>query len=231
MNRLVAGDSWEDLQAEIIACRRCPRLVAWREEVARRRRRAYRDEVYWGRPLPSFGDRNARLLLIGLAPAAHGGNRTGRMFSGDEAGRTLIAALHRAGFANRPRSEGPGDGLELYDVLLTAVCRCAPPGNRPTAEEIRRCLPFLQRELALLPRLQVVLTLGRIAFEGYLRLLRESGLALPPGDFGHGRLYPLGSGRPILIASYHPSQRNTRTGRLTEGMLDAVLEEARRHLK
>ena len=232
----MAGDSWEALQAEIIACRACPRLVAWREEVARRRRRAYEFpdgriamRPYWSRPLPAFGDRRARLLVVGLAPAAHGGNRTGRMFSGDSAGRTLVAALYRAGWANQPHSEGPGDGLELRGVLLTAVCRCVPPGNRPTAEELRLCRPFLRRELALLPDLRVVLALGRVAFEGFLRAWREEGGEVPGGDFRHGGVYPLGGGR-ILVATYHPSQRNTRTGRLTEEMLDAVLGQVREWL-
>ncbi len=222
-------DSWERLEAEIVSCRRCVRLVSWREEVARRRRRAYRDFPYWGRPLPAFGDRQAHLLVVGLAPAAHGGNRTGRMFSGDEAGRTLVAALYRAGWANQPRSEGPGDGLVLRDVLLTAVCRCAPPGNRPTAEELALCRPFLRRELTLLPNLRVVLALGRVAFEGFLLAWREGGGEVPGDDFRHAGLYPLGAGR-LLVATYHPSQRNTRTGRLTEGMLDAVLREVRKCL-
>ncbi len=222
-------DSWEQLNDEIIHCRRCSRLVAWREEAARRKRRGFRDETYWGRPVPGFGDRKARLVLIGLAPAAHGANRTGRMFSGDSSGRTLIPALYRAGFANGPHAEGPGDGLELRGALLTAVCRCAPPGNRPTPEELTRCRPFLARELALLPHLQVVLALGQVALDGYLRLLREQGVPLPRPRpaFAHGSRYTIAPNLPLLLVSYHPSRQNTNTGRLTEAMLDAVLQQAR----
>jgi len=224
---VIEQGSWESLQDEVVSCRLCPRLVAWREEVARVKRRAYRDEDYWGRPVPAFGHQAARLLIVGLAPAAHGANRTGRMFSGDSSARTLIPALYRAGFANQPASEGPGDGLVLHDALLTAVCRCAPPGNRPTAGEIANCPPFLARELALLEDLRVVLVLGRIAFDGYLRVLREQGHALPRLSFGHGAVHRLDGGLPVLVCSYHPSRQNTNTGRLTEAMLDEVLEDTR----
>jgi uracil-DNA glycosylase family 4 len=224
---LPEADPWETLYSDVISCRRCPRLVAWREEAARVRRRAFRDQEYWGRPVPSFGDHQARLLLVGLAPAAHGANRTGRMFSGDESGRTLIPALHRAGFANQPASAGPGDGLVLRDALLTAVCRCAPPGNRPTPEEIRNCRPFLVRELALLRGLCVVLALGRIGFDGFIRALRERSPDIPRPSFRHGGVYPLGEGLPTLVATYHPSRQNTNTGRLTGMMLDAVLGQVK----
>jgi uracil-DNA glycosylase family 4 len=226
-------DDWKRLKDEITNCRRCPRLVEWREEVARVKRRAYRDESYWGRPLSGFGDRHARLLVVGLAPAAHGANRTGRMFSGDSSGRTLIPALDRAGFANQAVSDRVGDGLELQDAFLTAVCRCAPPKNRPTAAELDNCRPYLARELALMPPVRVILALGRIAFDGCLRMLREQGYALPRPKpaFGHGVLYELDSTLPVLMASYHPSRQNTNTGRLTDEMLDAVFAEARERLR
>lgn len=223
-------DSWDRLYADLVSCTRCPRLVAWREEVARVKRRAYRDRVYWGRPVPSLGTVDARLLVVGLAPGAHGANRTGRMFSGDESGRTLIPALYRAGLANRPVSTGPGDGLELRDTYITAVCHCAPPGNRPTPEETRNCRPFLVRELRLLANVRVVLALGRIAFDGFRRALTEAGHEVPRLDFAHGGVYSLGAGRPTLVATYHPSRQNTNTGRLTEGMLDRVLEQVRQLL-
>ena len=224
-------DSWDSLRADLVSCRRCPRLVAWREEVARVKRRAYRDEQYWGRPVPSLGVPDARVLLVGLAPAAHGANRTGRMFSGDESGRTLVPALYRAGFANQPVYAGPGDGLELRDAYITAVCHCAPPGNRPTPEEMRSCRGFLVRELALLRRVRVVLALGAIGFDGFIRAMRELGHELPRLAFRHGGVYPLGPGRPTLVATYHPSRQNTNTGRLTERMLDEVLGRVRALLR
>jgi len=220
-------EEWAALEAEIISCRRCPRLVEWRERVAREKRRAYRDWDYWGRPVPGFGDHDAHLLVVGLAPAAHGANRTGRMFSGDSSARTLIPALYRAGFANQPTSEHRDDGLQLRDAFLTAVCRCAPPGNRPTREEIRNCRPFLRRELALLGNLRVVLALGRVAFDGLLALWREDGHSIPRLDFRHGAVYHLPAPLPILAVSYHPSRQNTQTGRLTEAMLDAVFAQVR----
>lgn len=221
-------DAWDQLNADIVTCRRCPRLVGWRGQVAREKRRAFREETYWGRPVPGFGDPWASLLIVGLAPAAHGANRTGRVFSGDSSGRTLIPALYRAGFANQPRSERPGDGLVLLGAYLSAVCRCAPPNNRPTREELNNCRPYLERELALLVDLRVVLALGRLAFDGYLRLLDEQGRALPSPRpaFGHGVEYDLGPTLPTLLASYHPSRQNTNTGRLTEEMLDEVFTRA-----
>lgn len=217
---------WEALHAEITACRACPRLVAWREEVARIKRRAYRDWEYWGRPVPGFGDRNARIVIVGLAPGAHGSNRTGRMFTGDSSGETLYGALYRTGFANQPTWERPDDGLILRDVFITAVGRCAPPGNKPTAEELRACRPFLARELALLP-VERVLALGKIAFDGLISLWRDEGYTLPALTFAHGARYDLGPGLPQLYASYHPSRQNTQTGRLTLAMFDAVLAALR----
>ncbi|MGQ9521864.1 MAG: uracil-DNA glycosylase [Anaerolineae bacterium] len=220
-------DSWETLQSEITECRACPRLVAYREAVARLRKRAYRDQEYWGRPLPGFGDPRAWLLIIGLAPAAHGGNRTGRMFTGDGSGATLTAALHRAGLANQPTSEYRDDGLELRGVFETAVVRCAPPENRPSRQEIENCLPFLAREMTLLPNVRVVLALGQIALEGYRMLLRQWGVDVPPIPFRHSAVVPFPSPLPTLIVSYHPSRQNTQTGRLTPPMLDEILRKAR----
>lgn len=224
-------DTWESLNRELLACERCPRLVAYRQEIARTRRRAYRDWDYWGRPVPGFGDPEARLLIIGLAPGAHGSNRTGRMFTGDSSGETLYAALYRAGFANRPTATAANDGLELRDAFITAVGRCAPPGNRPTRDELLACRPFLLRELALLRRVRVVLALGRVAFEGYADLLRSQGEALPRLEFAHGAVYPLPAPLPLLVASYHPSRQNTQTGRLTPAMLDEVFARIREQLR
>ncbi len=215
-----------ELEREVVACRRCPRLVAWREEVARAKRAAYRDDVYWGRPVPGFGDPSARLVVVGLAPAAHGANRTGRMFTGDRSGEWLYRALHRAGFADRPTSVTRDDGLTLSDCWITAVARCAPPQNRPTAAEVTECRPFLVRELELLDP-KVLVALGGVAFQGVLRAWNDLGrdLPRPRPRFGHGVEVELGSA--TLLASYHPSQQNTFTGRLTESMLDDVFRRAR----
>jgi len=218
-------DTWDGLIDDVVACRACPRLVAWREQVAREKRRAYRDWDYWGRPVPGFGDPAARLLIVGLAPGAHGSNRTGRMFTGDSSGDTLYAALQRAGFANQPIAQHRDDGLRLTDAFITAIARCVPPGNRPTAEEIATCRPFLAREWALMPQTRVVLALGQMAFDGCLRLLRDIGYSdLPMLKFSHGLNYSFSSpdGRRHLVASYHPSRQNTQTGRLTPAMLDEV---------
>ena len=220
-------DCWETLQQEITECRACPRLVAYREEVARLRKRAYRDQEYWGRPLPGFGDPQSWLLIVGLAPAAHGANRTGRMFTGDGSGATLTAALYRAGLANRPVSEHRDDGLELYGVFETAIVRCAPPQNRPSRREIENCLPFLAREMALLPNVRVVLALGQIALEGYRTLLRQRGVDVPPLPFRHGAVVPFPPPLPTLLVSYHPSRQNTQTGRLTPQMLDETLRKTK----
>jgi uracil-DNA glycosylase len=224
MKSMTRAEKWHALNREIIACRRCPRLVAWREEVARTRRRAYMDWDYWGKPVPGFGDYDARLLIIGLAPGAHGSNRTGRMFTGDSSGETLFGALYRAGFANQPSWERADDGLVLTDVFITAVVRCVPPKNRPKRAEKENCKPYLAREIELLENVEVVLTLGQIAFVEYRRLLREQGHDLPKMDFNHGDCYELGDDLPTLMISYHPSQQNTRTGVLTLDMFDAVFD-------
>jgi uracil-DNA glycosylase family 4 len=218
---------WQALEASVVACRRCPRLVAWREEVARTRRRAYQDWEYWGRPVPGFGDRKARVMVVGLAPGAHGANRTGRVFTGDASGGFLFPALHRAGFANQPQAPHRGDGLVLHDAFITAVCRCVPPANRPKAQEIANCRPYLHQEVDLLDSLHVIVTLGRIAFDHTLRLYRERGHTIPRLSFGHDVQYSLGDGLPRLVASYHPSRQNTQTGRLTVEMFDAVWARVR----
>jgi uracil-DNA glycosylase family 4 len=222
----------QELEEQIVSCRKCPRLVAWREQVARQKRRAYRDWEYWGKPVPGFGDPAARVLVVGLAPGAHGSNRTGRMFTGDASGDFLYAALHRAGFANQPVSTHRGDDLALRDIFITAVGRCAPPGNKPTPDEIRTCLPYLQQEMALLERVQVIVALGHIAFD---HLLRSKPFRILKPEirnlkFSHNITYPLGPGLPHLVASYHPSRQNTQTGRLTEAMFDAVWEMVHRLL-
>ncbi len=215
------------LEQEIAACRACPRLVAWREQVAREKRAAFAGEEYWGRPVPGFGDPGARVYLLGLAPAAHGGNRTGRVFTGDRSGDWLFASLWRTGFASQPESRAPGDGLELRGAWVAAAVRCAPPGNRPTPAERDRCLPFAARELALLPDVEAIVALGGFAWDAALRLLAATGAAVPRPRprFGHGAEVRLG-GR-MLLGCFHPSQQNTFTGRLTEPMLDAVFHRAR----
>lgn len=219
--------SWEALNREITACRKCPRLVAWREEMARVKRRAYRDWDYWGKPVPAFGDPEARLLVVGLAPGAHGSNRTGRMFTGDASGDFLFASLHRAGFASQPAAQNREDGLTLQDVLITAACRCAPPDNKPSPQEMENCRPFLLAELDLLPGLVGIVALGSIGFQAAIQAYRQRGASIPKLKFGHGDYYLLGEGLPWLLASYHPSQQNTQTGRLTAPMFDAVWLRAR----
>ena len=223
--------TWQIHNTEVIACRRCPRLVVWREQVAREKRRAYRDWDYWGKPVPAFGDPHARLLVVGLAPGAHGSNRTGRMFTGDASGEFLYAALYRAGFANQPDGTQLNDGLKLKDVLITAVCRCVPPGNKPNAEEMLACRPFLLAEMALLPHIRGIICLGRIAFDNGLAIFRAQGHSLPEVKFSHAAFSPLGSGLPWLLSSYHPSRQNTQTGRLTPEMFDAVWTLAREKLQ
>ncbi len=215
------------LQAEIVRCRACPRLVAWREEVARVKRRAYRDAASWGRPVPSFGDPGARIVLVGLAPGAHGANRTGRMFTGDRSGDFLHAALHRAGLASRSESRSRDDGLALRGAWITAAARCAPPDNRPTPAELARCAPYLDRELALLRDVRAVLALGAVAWTAVLRAFARAGRAVPrPAPrFGHGAVVEI-AGAPALVGSYHPSRQNTQTGRLTPAMLDAAIGRA-----
>jgi uracil-DNA glycosylase family 4 len=218
---------WEDLESRIISCRLCPRLVEWREEVARTRRRAYRDWVYWGKPVPGFGDRNARILVVGLAPGAHGANRTGRMFTGDGSGEFLFQALYRAGFANQPEGVSREDELELSDLFITAVCRCVPPANKPKATEIGNCLPYMKQEIDLLQRMVGIIALGGIAFDYTLRLLRDMDQAIPRLKFAHGAYYELGGDLPWLLASYHPSRQNTQTGRLTKEMFDEIWGKVR----
>jgi uracil-DNA glycosylase len=216
------------LNARIVRCRRCPRLVAHREAVAAAPPRRFRGERYWAKPLPGFGDPAARLLLVGLAPAAHGGNRTGRIFTGDQSGNWLFRALHEAGFANQPTSERPGDGLRLHDAYITATIRCAPPANRPEPGEIARCAPYLHEELRLLTCVRVVVGLGRIGWQAYLRARRDLGIRLPrpAAEFGHGSATVLEDG-VTLLGSYHPSQQNTFTGKLTRTMLADVFTRAR----
>jgi uracil-DNA glycosylase family 4 len=222
--------SLSQLTAEIIACRACPRLVGWREQVAEEKRAAFREEDYWGRPVPGFGDRNAQLLVCGLAPAAHGGNRTGRVFTGDRSGDFLFAALHRAGFANQPTSRARGDGLRLTDCYISACVRCCPPENRPTNDERDRCLPFLAQELQLLRRIRCAVCLGGFAWDGLLRVLVTDGpLPRPRPRFGHGAMAVVG--RLTLLGCYHPSQQNTFTGRLTPNMLDAIFRQAQTFCK
>jgi uracil-DNA glycosylase len=221
---------WDELQATVVSCRLCPRLVAWREETARVKRRMYRGEEYWGRPVPGWGDRDAELLIVGLAPAAHGGNRTGRIFTGDSSGDFLYAALHRAGFANQPFSLRVGDGLALNNVYIAAAARCAPPDNKPTPQELATCRPYLEQEVALLERLKVIVTLGHIGYVAALRVYEgRSGFlgrsALLP-QFAHAAVIPLGDGLPTVITSYHPSRQNTQTGRLTVAMFDEVWTKA-----
>ncbi len=244
-----------ELQRQIIACQRCPRLIRYCQMVAREKRRSFRDEDYWGKPVPSFGDPAAQLLIVGLAPGAHGSNRTGRMFTGDRSGVFLYRALYEAGFANQPEAASADDGLELRGCYITAVVRCAPPQNKPRPEELRNCQPYLEKELNLLARLHAVLALGRIAFDAYLRVVSEqsarpgSGSGHPkhrPGHkplvepeafparasfpFAHRANYQLPGGLPRLFASYHPSQQNTQTGRLTPEMFRQVLDDIREFL-
>jgi uracil-DNA glycosylase family 4 len=216
----------DDLEGEIIDCRRCPRLVAWREDVARTKRAAFRDEEYWGRPIPGYGDPDARVMVLGLAPAAHGGNRTGRIFTGDRSGDWLFAALHRVGMANQLVSRSRDDGLRLTDCWVCAAVRCAPPANKPTPAERDNCLPYAARELDLLPHVRVIVCLGAFAWDAALRLMRLRGDAPRPRPrFGHGAEAQIGD--LTLIGCYHPSQQNTFTGKLTEPMIDAVLARAR----
>jgi len=218
----------EQLNKEIVACRKCPRLVAWREEVARVKRKAYREQEYWGRPVPGFGDAQARVLVVGLAPGAHGSNRTGRQFTGDASGGFLFPALHRAGFASQARAESRGDGLVLTDMYITASGRCAPPDNKPTLEELSNCQPYLERELEILNP-KVIVCLGRIAFERVVRIYSASSpgkLGEGTWKFGHGACYQLPAGAWVLC-SYHPSQQNTLTGKLTVKMFDDIWKKAK----
>lgn len=217
------------LQKTVVECELCPRLRVYCEQIARDKRRAFRDQEYWGRPVPSFGDPNARLLIIGLAPAAHGANRTGRMFTGDRSGDFLYRALFQTGFASQPESRSRNDGLELTAAYITAPVRCAPPDNKPAPDEIRTCRQYLEHELDLLPGVQVVVVLGQIAMNVYLSLLKDRGLIRTRSAyrFGHGVEHRIAPNLPVLLCSYHPSQQNTSTGKLTESMLRDVFERAR----
>jgi uracil-DNA glycosylase len=219
-----------DVNAAIVACKRCPRLRTYCAAIAHEKRRAFRDQIYWGRPLPGFGDPQAWLLIVGLAPAAHGGNRTGRMFTGDRSGDFLYAALHRAGFANQATSIARDDGLQLIDAYITAAGRCAPPDNKPTREELANCRPYLIEELRLLKNVRAIVALGQIAFDAVLLTLADRGVVIPQPRpaFGHNCAYRLQ--HYTLIASYHPSQRNTSTKLLTPAMFDQVFKRARQAL-
>ena len=224
-------DSLARVTRDVVACERCPRLRAWCREVAEVKVRRFQDQEYWGRPVPGWGDPAARLLIVGLAPAAHGGNRTGRIFTGDRSGDFLFAALHRAGFASQPTSVARGDGLRLLDCYVAAAARCAPPANRPLPEEIGRCREYLAREWRLLRRVRAVLALGKVSQDAFVALLRALG-RVPPRKafaFGHGVRHDLGDGLQIF-ASFHPSQQNTFTGKLTAAGMDTVLADVNRHL-
>ena len=217
-----------ELNREVVACERCPRLVEHCREVARTKKRAYRDHDYWGKPVPGWGDPRARVLVLGLAPGAHGSNRTGRPFTGDGSGNFLYPVLHQTGFASQPQSTGRGDGLELRDLYITATLRCAPPQNKPTPGEIANCASFLDRELAGLAQVRVVVALGKIGFDAYLAHLKRRGFAVRKADYGfaHGARYAMPDGR-VLLASYHPSLQNTNTGKLTRAMFARIFREAK----
>ena len=220
--------SWADLRARIVGCDRCPRLVAYRAVSDRQRPRAFTGAEYWARPVPGFGDPAARLLVVGLAPSAHGANRTGRMFTGDRSARFLVAGLHRAGYASQPTSDARGDGLRYADLFLSAAARCAPPDNRPTAEELGRCRPFLVDEIRRLGRLRAILCLGGVAWDATLAAAAEAfAIDRPRTPFAHGAVAALGPSRPIVYGCYHPSPQNTQTGRFTPGMLDELLRTVR----
>jgi uracil-DNA glycosylase family 4 len=229
-----SGQGLAAVRDAIVSCERCPRLRAYCQRIGREKRRAFINETYWTRPVPGFGDPHARLLLIGLAPGAHGANRTGRVFTGDGVGGSgdfLMAALHRAGFANIPTSHHPADGLELRDAFIAAAVRCAPPDNKPTPQEIANCLPHLDAEVGALPRVRVVVGLGAIGFNAYLRLLAQRGIHVRPRpSFGHGVAHVFPTGQ-TLIGCYHPSRQNTNTGKLTARMMDEVFRRARRYLE
>jgi len=222
---------WSELNGEILNCRKCPRLVAWRESIACTRRRAFMHEEYWGKPVPGFGDIAAKILVVGLAPGAHGSNRTGRMFTGDSSGNFLYTALFRAGFANQPQSQHRADNLELSDLFISALCRCVPPQNKPTLQEINTCLEYLKREIGFLHNLEGIVALGRVAFESVHKLYQEDGRRSEAHKFIHAGLYHLGEDLPWLLAAYHPSRQNTQTGRLTVEMFDQVWKTARNLLE
>jgi uracil-DNA glycosylase family 4 len=225
-----SDETWSKLNERIISCRKCERLVAWRETVAVNKKKAYQDWTYWGKPVPGFGDLHARILVVGLAPGAHGSNRTGRMFTGDSSGIFLYSALHRAGFANQPTSLDRYDSLVLKDLFISAVGRCAPPENKPTPLELENCQPFLLEEMALLNRVEGVVALGRIAFDHLLRIYFPTLQGAANHPFSHGAFYAPEPGKPWILASYHPSRQNTQTGRLTPAMFDDIWQKARQML-
>ncbi len=228
---MVELHSLEDLEKEIIACRSCPRLVEWREKVGAVKRRAFRDENYWAKPVPGFGDPAARVLVLGLAPGAHGSNRTGRMFTGDDSGNFLYPALHRAGFANQPHAQSINDGLVLSQIFISAVCRCVPPDNKPTPGEIKTCQKYLDLELVLLPQLVGIVALGKIAFDAIQRIYATPVDTQGTARFGHGVLVDGGDEKPWILGSYHPSRQNTQTGRLTREMFDQIWNKVNQLLK
>lgn len=229
--KLHLPEALADVHRTIVSCERCPRLRSYCRDVARTRKRAHQDEIYWGRPVPGFGDPSARLLIVGLAPAAHGANRTGRVFTGDGIGGSgdfLMSALHRTGFASLPTSRHPGDGLTLTDAYILSAVRCAPPDNKPLPEEIARCLDHLEAEQAHLPHVQVVVALGRIGFDAWLQVMKRRGIqSRPRPPFGHGVVTKMGAGVPVLVGCYHPSRQNTNTGKLTARMMEGVFRKAR----
>lgn len=222
-------DQFTSLEEEIITCRKCPRLVAWREKVGLEKRRAFREQEYWAKPVPGFGDIQARVLILGLAPGAHGSNRTGRMFTGDDSGKFLYAALHRAGFANQSWVSDLNDGLQVNDLWISAVCRCAPPDNKPTTTEIHNCRGFLVREYSYLEKLQGIVAFGKIAYDEAFKLIGFSKKQSIP-KFGHGVYFNKAQNQPWILASYHPSRQNTQTGRLTTAMFDDIWSKVRRLL-
>jgi len=227
--KAISADWLVTLNQEVIACTKCPRLVTYREQIAREKRRAYRDCEYWGKPVPGFGDPSARVLIMGLAPGAHGSNRTGRPFTGDASGKFMYPVLYETGFANQPIARACGDGLELRDLYITAAARCAPPDNKPLPSELANCAPFLDREIEGLRRLRVVVALGKIGFDAYLNFVRRCGLLQSKAGyvFGHGAKYVLPDGN-VLLASYHPSNQNTQTGKLTKPMFLNIFKQAAR---
>jgi uracil-DNA glycosylase family 4 len=220
----ISFSSLAELNSTVVKCELCPRLRRYSLQVSKKKRRQFTDWEYWAKPLPGFGDPQCRLMILGLAPAAHGGNRTGRMFTGDGSAQFLMAALNRFGFANRPTSESANDGLQLKDAYMTAIVRCAPPKNKPRFEEIMNCKRYWTQEFRLLRNVKVILALGRIAFDTYVRFLKEQGVRTPGLKFQHGAFYDLPKPHPILCASYHPSRQNTQTGRLTVVMFDRILQ-------
>lgn len=224
-------NKWDEHDQAILSCRRCPRLVEWREHVARVKRKAFIHEEYWGKPVPGFGDHNAKLLVVGLAPGAHGSNRTGRMFTGDSSGDFLYRALHETGFASQPYARNLEDGLELKNLFITAVCRCAPPDNKPTSEEINNCQPFMQQEIQMLSPFQGVVALGKIAFDKVVKLILPPGQKRSTFKFCHNGFFDLGDGLPWVLSSYHPSRQNTQTGRLTMEMFLEIWTRANSELE